>query len=347
MSYSQTPNSHSPLDTDNPILDSIDLTHAPVVTPNVAALLTKQPKNNQPTSRTRSGLLWLRVLFYVFAVGFIVVKILSDDKDRNTAFDLTIRNPIFYGILAIFGLTIFWAVYTIAPSQWVLAALRKGDYQRAANRAKFAKSLPKMKASSAFLEGTVYTFSGDWFQADLALRESIELTGETITSHGAWENLGYVMLGQERYSQAIDCFEHAIELRPNLAGPYSGLAEAYLYQGLNAHRALDLVERALVLKTNSVNELVDAFRKYEMLSVKAWALAAMGNHQEATQVMDETLTRADQKMLPTLASIYLRAGKVYLLGGDGSKARDHFRHASDIDPNGAYGKRAAQSRINI
>jgi tetratricopeptide (TPR) repeat protein len=173
------------------------------------------------------------------------------------------------------------------------------------------------------------------------------LNGESIASHGAWENLGYVMLGQERYSEAIDCFERAIELRPNLAGPYCGLAEAYLYQGLNAQRALDLVERALTLKADSVNELVDAFRKYELLSVKAWALAAMGNHQEATQVIDKTLARADQKMLPTLASIYLRAGKVYLLGGDPSIARDHFQHASDIDPNGAYGKRAANARINI
>ncbi len=330
----------SPENNPAPILDSIQLSKPTQSTPDLFAILLQ--RRNSQKAQTLGQLPGPRVIIHLFMAIVVVIAAIFGKGDHSLFLDLTIRNPIFYIIAIVLGGFVLWIFVQLAPYFWVLNAITKTNYAAAARRSRITKNFLRMKSAGAFLEGTTYTFSGNWLEAELALQESIEITGDNIVSFGAWENLGYVMLGQQRYKQAINSFERAITLKPDASGPYSGLAEAYLYQNINPHRALRLVNHALELKLDPSKTLADAYRIGEMLAVKAWATAQIGDHQEAETILQQALTEADPKMRPTLASIHLRAGKIYRLLNNQSAANKHFQHAYQIDPNGAYGQRAFQ-----
>jgi superkiller protein 3 len=74
-----------------------------------------------------------------------------------------------------------------------------------------------------------YSKVGNWQQADPDLREAIRLGSRNLS---AYHNLGYTLFMQHRYPEAIQYFDQALALQPDLALAlrYRGLAKQAIGQ---------------------------------------------------------------------------------------------------------------------
>jgi tetratricopeptide (TPR) repeat protein len=77
--------------------------------------------------------------------------------------------------------------------------------------------------------GMAYSKVGNWQQADPDLREAIRLGSRNLS---AYHNLGYTLFMQHRYPEAIQYFDQALALQPDLALAlrYRGLAKQAIGQ---------------------------------------------------------------------------------------------------------------------
>jgi tetratricopeptide (TPR) repeat protein len=79
----------------------------------------------------------------------------------------------------------------------------------------------------------------------------------------------------------------------------------------------------------------------EDLAMLAWAVAAnSGAAAEVESLLAESFKLCGTKTKPILAQIHYQAGKAYEALKMPEKAREHFRQAAEVDPNGIYGRLA-------
>jgi tetratricopeptide (TPR) repeat protein len=196
-----------------------------------------------------------------------------------------------------------------------------------------------------FIHGTVLDFAGRHEEAVRVLRESLEEGQKnTIASQGlALENLGYALLHLGRYDEATQAFEASSAIDPKRGGPYSGLAEVLLFQGIRPDRALELAEQARQYKCASAsNRALDRYMLGEMWANCAWAQAMLGRY-EALESLERAFREGDHNFKPVLAGIHYRAAHVFHARGERGAVAEHLGKAVQIDPRGMYGVLAAQA----
>ncbi len=139
-------------------------------------------------------------------------------------------------------------------------------------------------------------------------------------------------------------FEGAMEISPRHVGAYNGLAQVYLFQGIEPQRVLELTERAL--ENHQASFLKRRFERFQcgaIWSSRAWALALLGQHSKAAQALEQAFAGAERNFVPEFAGVHFRAGKTELLRGERAKAVEHWEQARQLDPHGHYGGLAAQA----
>ncbi len=246
-------------------------------------------------------------------------------------------------VLAILPMGVMWV-----PILWIFIPLRRADYEGALRRVRRMRRTNPKSAMALFMEGTVLDYAGRYSEAEDLLRESLIQGQAQVPAESqavALENQGFVYLKQGRYGEAQRAFEGSIEIRPEGSGPYSGLAEVYLRQGIEPQRALDLTEKALQRKGASflIRTVVDNYRWAEIWGNKAWALALLGDHAGAQRALDQAYRHAPRRFKAEMAMLYYRAAQVTRLKGDTARAIGLLRAASQIDPAGGAGRLAAQA----
>ncbi len=249
------------------------------------------------------------------------------------------------GLLAV---TVMGFGIAVLPTLWVFFPVRRADYEGALRRVRRMRRANPKGAMALFLEGTVLDYAGRYAEAEELLRESLIEGQAQVPAESqavALENQGYVYLKQGRYEEAQRAFEGSISIRPEGSGPYSGLAEVYLRQGIEPQRALDLAEKALQRKGASflIRYVVDTYRWAEMWGNKAWALALLGDHQRAQQALDQAFRHAPRGFKAEMAMLDFRAAQVARLKGDSARAIALLRQASQLDPEGGAGRLAAEA----
>lgn len=261
-----------------------------------------------------------------------------------------VADPLLFALVAIvvssaLGLSLLQLAF-VAPFWWVFGALRRADYAAALRRVERLRRLQPGSAATGFLQGTVLLFAGRHAEAELCLRECLARgqLDAVVSQAVALEKLGWALVEQGRYAEAIRIFEASLGLKAGRGGPYHGLAEVYLRQGIEPERALELAGRALEYGRQRFGvRAVDRYVVGEMWANQAWALAMLGRHAEAEQALEQAFTRADRGFKPALAGLYYRAGQVTRLRGAGESAADRFRRACQVDPLGSYGQLAARA----
>jgi tetratricopeptide (TPR) repeat protein len=86
---------------------------------------------------------------------------------------------------------------------------------------------PDYAEGYAFL-AEVYADQADWFSARSTAQQSIETNFQSMDAH---HNMGYVLEVQGRYAEAVEFYENAITLAPNLAPLYVAAGRSYYWLG--------------------------------------------------------------------------------------------------------------------
>ncbi len=185
-------------------------------------------------------------------------------------------------------------------------------------------------------------FSGRLQEAETILRELSAAQRNKADRLLGLENLGRVLLAESRYQEARQCFESAAKLMPTRSVSFSGLAELRLLQGTGPELALRDAEHALQCYRNSLIEHTAREHLASIRGTQAWALAVLGHAAESQQAIDAGEREMDPKFTPEVAGFYWRAGMAMLALEDATAATGHFRRAAKLDPQGYYGRLAAQ-----
>jgi uncharacterized protein HemY len=234
------------------------------------------------------------------------------------------------------------------PTRWIDGALCRADYDTALRRIQLLHRFRPRSPHLLFIHGTVLLFAGRHAEAEKSLRDSLvkaqNNTAFASSQSETLENLGYALLEQQRYGESIQAFEGSIEINPESAGPYSGLAEVYLRQGIRPERALELMEKALEHKLRSyLARCTDQQRLGEMWGNHAWALAMLGRHTKASESLEHAFGEVSEKHKPRLAEVCYRAGQAMRLRGAKVAATEYFERACEMDPQGNAGSLAARA----
>ena len=93
-------------------------------------------------------------------------------------------------------------------------------------------------ADSEYNRGVRARVAKDWAAAVSAFRQALALRGDFPD---AWNELGYALRNQGRYSESLDAYHEALRLRPDFPEALEYLGEAYVKLGRldDARRILD------------------------------------------------------------------------------------------------------------
>jgi tetratricopeptide (TPR) repeat protein len=112
-------------------------------------------------------------------------------------------------------------------------------------------------ADSEYNRGARARVAKDWAAAVHALRRALALRGDFPD---AWNELGYALRNQGRYSESLDAYHEALRLRPDFPEALEYLGEAYVKMGRldDARRILD---RLRPLDAERAKELAEEIAK--------------------------------------------------------------------------------------
>ncbi|HLA36202.1 MAG TPA: tetratricopeptide repeat protein [Rhodocyclaceae bacterium] len=99
------------------------------------------------------------------------------------------------------------------------------------DRAAHVQQKRQAEIDARFRQGVMMLHARQYEHAFTAFHRVLELAPEMPEAH---VNIGFALLGQKRYKDALDFFDGATTLRPDQLNAYYGMAEAY--EGLGDYR---------------------------------------------------------------------------------------------------------------
>jgi tetratricopeptide (TPR) repeat protein len=136
------------------------------------------------------------------------------------------------------------------------------------------------------------------------------------------ENLAYYCRAldwEAQYSAAFEACSCAIELAPDYAEGYAFLAEVYADRG-EWYNARATAEEAIAANFQSMDAHFNMGYVFEV----------QGRYSEAVEFYENAI-----KLAPTLAPLYVAAGRSYYWLGNSEQAVEYFRKAIRLDPTNA------------
>lgn len=290
-------------------------------------LLERLPPLNLPSSNIRllssiEGLLilWLILCFFLIMYFF----------------------PVFWIVPPL----VFLPALTIIPLYlWAREPITKGNYQLALRRTEAVLRWLPRDVSFWVLCGVAAQQGGDLEQALKAARQALacalkQAPSDTIIP---LNNLAVVWIYQGRYADALPLLEIALSINPEQGNVYNSLAYWYLYQNIDAERALEIAERAVQLVLASKIKIAMPM----LLATRAWAEARTHRASRAAKTVDEALNRANPKNVPEYAETYRIAGEAMRALGNVDAVQEFFRQAAVSDPNGLSGRLAREALTEL
>lgn len=269
----------------------------------------------------------------------VLLLIATDLRSNKTSPSILIIGIPFLAIGGYFA-------YAMLPFLWALSALKRGNYAVAIQRCELLEQWHVMRGMFLNLRGYALFLSGQYAIAEQVLRDSILATRKELGAGGSdgLDNIGCVLTAQGQYDEAIKLFKGAIEISPLQVAPYVDLGMAYLLQGIEPEQTLELSKRAIEnFQRSLLSRLLERYNLATAHANRAWALALLGRQSEAASTLREAFAQAEPNFVPEMAGLHLRAGYVERLNGNEVKAREHWRTALQLDPNGHYGKMATRA----
>ncbi len=250
-------------------------------------------------------------------------------------------------MIAVLVVAVAWALLYFWP-RWIrgilaaqLAAWRRGDYE-AQMRAAAPLRVWKPRAY-LFFRGSALFMLGRLQEAEACLRRSLLMEKRRRLKALCESQLGHVLLAQQRYADAIACFERAIADWPQRGSGYRGIAEMLLLQGVQPAEALRRARQAADI--DEVNTALGAENRdlntAESLATLAWAEAVNSrNAAEVERLLSKAFTLCPETTVPIRAELHYLAGRAYAALGKTDESAREFERAAKLDPHGNCGRSA-------
>ncbi|MEP6984545.1 MAG: tetratricopeptide repeat protein, partial [Chloroflexota bacterium] len=279
----------------------------------------------------------------IWAILFFLFPIQNNQIRFAPQLSWLVENPII-GI----GVLIFIPILVINLFLWYLLRgakppIYRGDYEAGLKFVRGLMWFPTMNHVLTNLQGSIYQFIGRYKEAEVCFRkvEAYNAKKKNRQSRGSnLGSLGWALLRQNRYSEALEVLQNSIEFYPEGSDNFSGMGETLLWMGKPAE-AMPYFERGIENKRYRMK--TDQFVWSELLANKAWALAQMGSFDEARLTYKQALDEAEQDMRPALAGLHVRGAYIYRLMGEDAQAIGELNMALQLDPNGGYGQLAKEA----
>lgn len=307
----------------------------------------RRKRREEPTTSLKEDVVRLARSLFSFLLNVLPVLWVTEKVS-----DLNL-NPIFtipVGIIlatATFGLLNL--AYIVIPDLWITAAVKRGNYDQALWRNQVAEKVSTSSSMYLCQHGLILWRAGRYAEAEQVLRTGIVETRRDGASGILMLNtLGYALIEQGKYEEAVKVFEGAIALNPNEGSLYDSLADAYLSQEVETEKALELLDHALTRYQPSW--LKRRLRRRSVSATwagRAWALARLARRTEAAESLEKAFALAPRKHNADFAEILYRAGHALVLLGETRKAAEHFAEAQSLDPHGHYGRLCAEAAARL
>ena len=215
-------------------------------------------------------------------------------------------------------------------------AYRQGNYEEAL-----------ALATDPFLRAEILIQLGRPSEAEPVLRQMAESVKEAKPRTLVMSQLGHLMMRQQRYDEAMECFQLALRMWPERGSTYRAIAEWYLRRGDNSAEALRWA-RLAVEKEKAGPGLSPDTKELclqEDYSTLAWAVAEhLHDGAEVDRLCEEIAFPA---LTPacSLAMSSFHFGKAWAAVGDRAQSAAHFECATQRDPKGFWGREAAAQRV--
>ena len=223
----------------------------------------------------------------------------------------------------------------------MLESYRRGDFQAVLYKSEALRNGPAKTPAYCFFRGKALYQLGRLAEAESSLQDARSLEQDERRVALSTEALGYALLEQQRYSDAIACFESCIRIWPNRGGGHRAVAEVLLRQG-KAGEAVVRARRASAIDQNTpaLSEEIHDLNLGEALAIQAWAEAAdSGDAAELTRLVVKALRLCGNNK-PTQGQVHYYAGQGYMALGSTARSIEHFEQAMAADPQGNYGRLA-------
>jgi tetratricopeptide (TPR) repeat protein len=153
-------------------------------------------------------------------------------------------------------------------------------------------------AHFTFLRGTALLFAGRPEEAESELRASLT-KGSGLAQSSRLVNLGYIQLDKVQFQEAIVSFQRAAAIFDRSGTACGAMADARLRGGLEPDLALDLLDRAIKLRTGNPRFVkMDRHTLAYMWADWAWALALEARTEEAQNDIAKALDQVDTGFVP-------------------------------------------------
>ena len=238
----------------------------------------------------------------------------------------------------------------------VLSAYRRGDYEEGLAASEGLKVNGQESSTSLYFKGANLMNLGRLDEAEEALNASAKLENDGRKMALRYSTLGELMIEQQRYDAAHDCFDKSARLWPGRGMPDRDAAECLLHQQSNPSDAVSRARTALQ-KEKSREALSSESQQQnisECLATLAWAVAESSRDRtEVDRLVSEAVPMIERAHLssghdaaqPVIARVHYYCGRAYAALGDPAKCTLHFEEAAKQDPKGTWGRRARAIQV--
>ncbi len=215
-------------------------------------------------------------------------------------------------------------------------AYRQGDYERAL-----------ALAPDPFLQAEMLIQLDRAAEAEEILRRMAETEKQAKLRTLVMSQLGQLLMRQQRYDEAMECFQLALRMWPERGSTYRVIAEWHLRRGDNSAEALRWARLAMEKEKAGPGLSQDSKEVCisEDLGTLAWAVAVHSRDGAEVDRLCEAVAFPGITPASSLAMSSFHFGKAWSALGDLALSGRHFESAIKRDPKGVWGREAASQRL--
>ncbi len=282
---------------------------------------------------------WPNALLHSLPVFLVVLPLMITMSSEAWA---TRIHPLLPGVLWI--VCIIWLIAIgFLPIFSVLRMMHQGRYAEAERWSDQLIRWQPDSAGSIQMKALAQLNAGKLDESEALHRQLYAemLHGNRTIKAALLNGLGLSVAYKGQFEEGLRLVACAVQSQPNSMPLYLSLAEIYLEAGVEAERALEVLDsgqRSSAVLAATVRCLLPAIR--------AWAFAQLGRFDEADPLLKRARAKLPKSSLITQAYLLYIEGHIHRLKGEREKAAEQFRQAVALDT-GLYGQRAAKALAEL